>query len=222
LSAKKNACSVISCLFLRILSEDAWSDVIDWLQWAEGVGFRMSERAVKLPIYTLVMLALMFVGLGIACAVAFGRIQGLEARIVDLQSEMEDMNRTIQILQNRTSGSGGLSLRIEAKASVHKEETTGVNITLTNDGIQVVKLTFPTSKQFDLVVLDSARQTVYRWSQDKVFLTVLTQIELQPGESTTRTLTWSCNLSDGDYVMVGLVEAYNVTVSCSKPFTVEG
>jgi hypothetical protein len=188
---------------------------------------------VRLPVYAVVIFALMLVGLGIVCVATMVRIQGLEDHIVDLQSEyaslrgaIEDMNRTIQtiarILENKTGGSGGLSLRIEAKASVHKEETTGVNITLTNDGIQVVKLTFPTSKQFDLVVLDSARQTVYRWSQDKVFLTVLTQIELQPGESTTRTLTWSCNLSDGDYVMVGLVEAYNVTVSCSKPFTVEG
>ena len=186
----------------------------------------MSERTIRLPVYIAVTFALVLLGLGIVYIATFGRIQGLEARVVDLQSRVEDMNHTIetlvQILENRTGGSGGLFLRIEARASVHEGEITSVNMTLTNYGFQAVKLTFPTSKQFDFVVLDSTRQTVYRWSQDKVFLEVLTQIELQAGESTTRTLTWSCNLPDGDYTMIGLVEAYSVTLSCSKSFTVTG
>jgi len=184
----------------------------------------LSERTIRLPVYIAVTFALVLLGLGIICIAAIGRIQGLEARVVDLQSRVEDMNHTIetlvQILENRTGGSGGLFLRIEAKASVHKGETTSVNLTITNDRTESVELTFPTSKQFDFIVLDTAQQTVYRWSQDKVFLTVLTQIELQAGESTTRTLTWSCNLPEGDYTVVGLVEAYNVTLSCSKALRV--
>jgi hypothetical protein len=43
---------------------------------------------------------------------------------------------------------------------------------------------------------------------------------LKLGESKSSTLTWKCELQEGEYTIVGVVEAYNATITCSKPIKV--
>jgi len=114
----------------------------------------------------------------------------------------------------------GLFLKMDAKDMVSIGETVQVNLTLTNLGAQPVTLTFPSSKIFDLKVVDSSGKVVYKWSQDKAFLTVITQIVLKPGESMSRILTWKCELSEGDYIITGIVESYEVNLFFSKQLKV--
>ncbi|MGC8935367.1 MAG: BsuPI-related putative proteinase inhibitor [Thermoproteota archaeon] len=130
------------------------------------------------------------------------------------------MKLLAEVLQNKTGGAGGLLLKVEVKDTISAGEVAKVNLTLTNFGTRTATLTFPSSKVFDFKVLDSSGKVVYRWSQDKVFLTVITNVVLNPGESKSSTLTWKCELPEGEYTIVGFVEAYNATITCSKPIKV--
>jgi hypothetical protein len=153
-----------------------------------------------------------------------GQVATLTSENGELRSSLEELNRTVRLLaealRNKTAGVGGLYLEVEAKDVVSREETVQVNLTLTNLGAQPVALTFPSSKVFDFKVVDRSGKVVFRWSQDEAFLTVVTQIVLGPGESKSSTLTWKCELPEGEYAIVGIVETYNATITCSKPIKI--
>jgi hypothetical protein len=141
-----------------------------------------------------------------------------------LRSSLHELNKTLQLLteafRNKIREPGELLLKMEAKDVVSIGETMQVNLTLINLGTQPVTLTFPSSKIFDLKVVDSSGKVVYKWSQDKVFSTVITQIVLKPRESMSRILTWKCELPEGDYIITGIVESYGVNLFFSKQLKV--
>jgi hypothetical protein len=148
----------------------------------------------------------------------------LSSENAELKSSLLRLNETIRLLTESFRKEAvkleGLFLKMDAKDMVSRGETVQVNLTLTNLGAQPVTLTFPSSKIFDVKVVDSSGRVVYRWSQDKVFLTVIVQLVLKPGESRNETLTWKCELPEGDYILTGIVEAYNATLVFSKPLKV--
>ena len=170
-------------------------------------------------------------GLAVGSLLSLGELNSIKAQISALQDQvvklslgLEKLNNTMkllaEVLQNKTGGAGGLLLKVEVKDTISAGEVAKVNLTLTNFGTRTATLTFPSSKVFDFKVLDSSGKVVYRWSQDKVFLTVITNVVLNPGESKSSTLTWKCELPEGEYTIVGIVEAYNATITCSKPIKV--
>jgi hypothetical protein len=152
------------------------------------------------------------------------KVAVLSSENAELKSSMLRLNETIRLLTesfgNEAVNLEGLFLKMDAKDVVSIGETVQVNLTLTNLGVQPVTLTFPSSKIFDVKVVDSSGRVVYKWSQDKVFLTVIVQIVLKPGENRNETITWKCELPKGDYTLIGMVEAYNATLVFSKPLKV--
>jgi len=84
-------------------------------------------------------------------------------------------------------------------------------VTIRNRSNAVRTLTLPSSQTHDCIVFSGKNQEVWRWSADRRFAQVITELSLAPGESRSFTSTW--NLTDrkgaplppGDYRVVGLV-----------------
>jgi hypothetical protein len=193
----------------------------------------------NLLLFTAFGLILAFIaGIAAGFIVSLGELNSIKAQVSALQNQvanltskneelrlsLERLNSTIKLLsevfQNKTKGAEGLLLKIDVKDTISIGEVVKVNLTLTNFDARAATLTFPSSKVFDFKVLDSSGKVVYKLSQDKFFLTVITSVVLKPGESKSSTLTWKCELPEGDYAIVGIVEAYNATITCSKPIKI--
>jgi regulator of replication initiation timing len=193
----------------------------------------------RLLLFASIGLLLAFIaGLVVGSSLSFRELNSIKVQISDLKNQttnlsleneklklsIERLNRTLsllnKVLQNKTGGAEGLLLKVEVKDTISVGEVVKVNLTLTNLGTRTATLTFPSSKIFDFKVLDSSGKVVYRWSWDKVFLTVIMNVVLNPGESKSSTLPWKCELPEGEYTIVGIVEAYNATITCSKSIKV--
>lgn len=81
---------------------------------------------------------------------------------------------------------------------------------ITNRGSDPVTLQFSTSQRYDFLVLDAADDTVWRWSADKMFMQVLGQEQLGPGESRDFREHVAVALPPGEYAAVGRVTARRV------------
>ncbi len=75
-------------------------------------------------------------------------------------------------------------------------------ITVTNRTAAMQTLTFTSSQTSDFIVYrDGGNEHVWRWSDGKAFLQVVSSIELAPGESFTASVDW--DQLDGDGSPVG-------------------
>jgi len=88
-----------------------------------------------------------------------------------------------------------------------------IYIDVTNPTDSPIILQFRSSHQFDYEVRDRCNNPVYRWSDDKFFLTELTSITIPSGESYEMSFThtpqdWS--LEPGTYIIAGVVVGYDV------------
>lgn len=84
-----------------------------------------------------------------------------------------------------------LSLNVElAENQLRRGEVMNVRFTLTNIGNNSIELAFP-GQTFDFSVESMKGVIIYVWSWDKVFIAVMLEIELSPGESLQRTLSWT-------------------------------
>jgi|GEM_PF-6889432 len=73
----------------------------------------------------------------------------------------------------------------------HKiSETVKIKFILKNIGDKTITLIFPTSQIFDFLITDIDGKYIYQWSSGKIFLPVVTHIELKRGESIQRVLEW--------------------------------
>jgi hypothetical protein len=97
------------------------------------------------------------------------------------------------------------------------KETYGVNETITihlkiiNPTLSTVSLHFNSAYQLDYVILDQNDTQLYRWSNDKGFIQVLTEIRIDPFSSHKRTFNHapeSHSLQLGMYTIRGLVVGY--------------
>lgn len=76
---------------------------------------------------------------------------------------------------------------------------------VTNIGDEPLRIRFPTSQQFDIVVRGGEGKPLWSWSADRAFLQMVSDRELIPGESTIYEVYWDgrgsdgCSCSDGRY-----------------------
>ncbi len=80
----------------------------------------------------------------------------------------------------------------------------GGNVTFTigveNSGSATQTLQFGSAQFFDIEVKDHLGNLVWRWSNDKVFATVMLGIDLAPGESSSQTAEWDLIGNNGQRV----------------------
>jgi regulator of replication initiation timing len=179
--------------------------------------------------------------LAVGLIMSFEELGSLKTQISDLKEQVtkvvardevlaftvENLNDTVRHLvnsvQNRSMveevsrrGFNGLVLQLNVNDLIKTGETVRVNFSLTNFGSQKVTLVFPSPKIFDFKVLDSSGKVVYEWSQDKSFPALIVEIALEPGQTKTASLPWECKLPPGEYVIIGIVSSYNMTITATK------
>jgi hypothetical protein len=78
---------------------------------------------------------------------------------------------------------------------------------VTNTSGGPLAFTFPTSQRYDFEVEDPGGARVWRWSDEFVFLQVITEATLEPGETWTMSATWEPGDRAGPFVAVGRLVA---------------
>ena len=118
-----------------------------------------------------------------------------------------------------------LELVLESdKMTYSPGEKVVVKLTVTNKGDEPFLHTFRSSQMYDFIVKKDDEE-IWRWSNDKMFLTVLTEFSLNPGQSVSYEDVWDQRGNDGKPVPPGRYELIGVlkTVpeSLSFPLTIE-
>ncbi len=105
----------------------------------------------------------------------------------------------------------GLRLVLSADRTVYaRGEPVELTLSVTNPGPTPITLTAPSSQRYDFTVLKDGTE-VWRWSAGRMFLTVLTDLTIPPGETRAFTETWDQRdqsgrpVSPGEYVVVGVL-----------------
>lgn len=75
-----------------------------------------------------------------------------------------------------------------------------------NTGTTAITLTFSSGKRADIVVENESGETVWRWSDGRMFTQAITRATLEPGEQIEESFTWS-DPPPGRYVATGTLEA---------------
>jgi hypothetical protein len=79
-----------------------------------------------------------------------------------------------------------------------------LELSLQNAQTAPMTMVFPSSQRFDFSVLDREGREVYRWSRDKAFITVISEVTLSPGESIDEQLSWRIqDVPPGEYAVTG-------------------
>jgi hypothetical protein len=89
---------------------------------------------------------------------------------------------------------------------------------VTNATDDAIDFTFPTSQRYDFVVTDAAGREVWRWSAERAFLQVVTEAQLEPGETWTMEATWPTGQESGSYLATGRLTAIDHGVEQQAEF----
>jgi len=82
-------------------------------------------------------------------------------------------------------------------------EPVTINITLKNPSSTAVKWTFPSSQIYEITISGQGGRKVWTWSEGRMFLTVITELTLAPGEERHWSETWDQKTADGAQVPDG-------------------
>ncbi len=117
-----------------------------------------------------------------------------------------------------------LDVRISLEnEQVFIEEEFEVEIILENTSEEEQELNFNTGQRFDIIVLGSKEDVLYRWSQDKMFTQALGTVVLAPEEEKVydAKIVLPTDIATGDYQMKGLITASEQIFSQAKTITVK-
>lgn len=104
------------------------------------------------------------------------------------------------------------------KTTYEPGEAITLRLTVTNKGSSSLKLTFPSAQQYDFVITMGGEE-MWRWSHDKMFAAVLTEVTLAPSESVVYQERWSQKdnqgnlVSPGNYQVIGVLKAPPESIS---------
>jgi hypothetical protein len=91
---------------------------------------------------------------------------------------------------------------------------------VTNATEEPLDFTFPTSQRYDFVVEDGSGTEVWRWSEDRAFLQVITEARLEPGETWTMEAVWEPGDRSGEHAATGRLVAMDRPVEQRMSFEV--
>ncbi|MCL5773073.1 MAG: BsuPI-related putative proteinase inhibitor [Firmicutes bacterium] len=117
----------------------------------------------------------------------------------------------------KSSTKSGLIFKVTAdKKSYNKGEKVNITLKITNQGEKTAFFDFSTSKKYDFWVKDESGKEVWRWSNDRVFLQVLTNMKLDAGKSRTFKEIWNQEDNEGNQLKPGRYIIYG-EISLEKP-----
>lgn len=132
------------------------------------------------------------------------------------------------------SSSDNLEVKIETDQPEYRWLMNPVNITLSlkNNGSEDVELVFPTTQLFDLEINRTQNnRTIFKWSDGKMFLQVITKFTLSPNSSISWTYVWHQRghlfqhwfyrpVLPGKFVITGIVPTINTTYEATTSVTI--
>ncbi|RKX44341.1 MAG: hypothetical protein DRP38_09510, partial [Thermotogae bacterium] len=102
---------------------------------------------------------------------------------------------------------GNLTVNVTLdRYNVSLNETVNISVSVTNVGNQPINLTFPTAKTGDFSIIDSDGTEVYRWSEGKYFIQVITTLTIKPKETVTLLTDEWKPLTEGTYTIRAWLE----------------
>ena len=118
---------------------------------------------------------------------------------------------------------------IELKLSVEKTiyrsgGSVDAMLTVTNKDSSLRRFSFSSTQQYDFIVM-AEEEEIWRWSRDKVFASVLTELILSPSESVKYQEKWpqednqGNSVSPSDYQIIGMLTSRPEMVS--RPISVQ-
>lgn len=113
---------------------------------------------------------------------------------------------------------GELAAELSAdKAEYQRGEAIRLQLLLRNDSEDPLTLTFASSQKYDFWVLDAAGDEVWRWSYSRLFLAVITHVDIMPGATIEFAETWDQLNNDGAAVPPGTYSIHAGIVIADPP-----
>ncbi|MCL0088207.1 BsuPI-related putative proteinase inhibitor [Dehalococcoidia bacterium] len=104
---------------------------------------------------------------------------------------------------------GGLKLELSLpRVHFQPGETVIATLSLINTTQDAISFETRTSQLFDLIIEGPGRER--RWSDDKMFLTVITPRHIPPNQALSKDLPWEVNLARGELFLVGVTVGFEV------------
>ena len=99
---------------------------------------------------------------------------------VELKYEAEEVEKDIEPARNVK-----LQAMPEAQEVTEEKESLNIKLKLVNNTRRLQRFTFNTGQKYDLKVNDEKDNTVYHWSEGKMFIQAIQTLQLGPGENKT-------------------------------------
>ena len=117
---------------------------------------------------------------------------------------------------------GALRVTVSAPwAPVARGAPVELTLEVTNTSDRPVTLHFNTSQRYDFLIHDAAGKEMWTWAQERMFLQVLGQEDLQPGATKTYKERFLGTLSPGTYRVTGRLAARETTPPATATFVIE-
>ncbi len=95
-----------------------------------------------------------------------------------------------------------VSLRVEPARLSPGQQARAI-LTVTNSGVQVARLVFPTVQRYDFVLLDLHGSELWRWSAGRMFAQLITSDSLAAGASVVYEESFTLPGAAGQYRLIG-------------------
>lgn len=92
-----------------------------------------------------------------------------------------------------------------------------LHFVLTNPSKSSVKYQFADSQKYDVAITDSTDATVWRWSKNKVFGQLVTNLTLDSGQSAEYTIVWNQRDDNDHPVPAGVYTATATLIPMDRP-----
>jgi hypothetical protein len=97
-----------------------------------------------------------------------------------------------------------LSVRTDRSAYA-PEDSMAVELILTNPGTDTTVLRFATGQRYDVEIHDTAGVVLWRWSEGRMFMQMLGQLAVPPGETVSFRVPARAPAQPGRYVLAGRI-----------------
>ncbi|MBT9140569.1 MAG: hypothetical protein DDT30_01147 [Dehalococcoidia bacterium] len=104
---------------------------------------------------------------------------------------------------------GGLRLELSVpKVNFQPGETVIATLSLINTTQDAISFETRTSQLFDLIIKGPGRDRL--WSEDKMFLTVITHRHIPPNQALSKDLPWEVGIAPGELSLVGVTVIFEL------------
>ena len=101
------------------------------------------------------------------------------------------------------------SAALTASTQISVGPTVRVSLRVTNVADHAVEIDFPSGKTHDIVILDSTRHEVWRWSEGRMFTQAVRNTLLGANETVTYEESWNPRGLTGEFTAVARLESNN-------------